>query len=183
MARAFAEYDYARIGVVGRDEFREILNKYTVRCNDEQVSHVFVNCTTNISIQVTQQPLHYILSLENSFGDNQTYLFGNIVVHLNVVFFFQFEKLWTTVTVNEFNNVDYRDFLQTYCARGAGHHRSMSRAGSRPATSMSIRPGSQMNRSAVIFQKNLNSKGSFTFTVNVTVFVSGTFNLFKVMCK
>ena len=29
----------------------------------------------------------------------------------------------------------------------------------------------------------LTSKGSFTRTVNVTVFVSGTFDLFNVMCK
>ena len=37
LAKAFSEADYARIGVLGRDEFREILNKYTLRFNDSQV--------------------------------------------------------------------------------------------------------------------------------------------------
>ena len=38
MARAFADIDYAKIGVVPRDDFREVIYKFTMRLTKEQVS-------------------------------------------------------------------------------------------------------------------------------------------------
>lgn len=40
VAQAFAETDYARIGVVSKDDFHEILNKALIRLSDEQVRDV-----------------------------------------------------------------------------------------------------------------------------------------------
>ena len=37
LAKAFTEVDYARIGVVSREDFKEIMNQFTIRLNDEQV--------------------------------------------------------------------------------------------------------------------------------------------------
>lgn len=37
LAKAFSEIDYARIGVVTRDDFRNLLNNQNIRVNDEQV--------------------------------------------------------------------------------------------------------------------------------------------------
>ena len=36
-ARAFADVDYARIGVVSKDDFRDVLTKYAFRLSDDQV--------------------------------------------------------------------------------------------------------------------------------------------------
>ena len=36
-ARAFADVDYARIGVVSKDDFRQILVQYAFRLSDDQV--------------------------------------------------------------------------------------------------------------------------------------------------
>ena len=36
-ASAFADVDYARIGVVSKDDFRDVLTKQSVRLADEQV--------------------------------------------------------------------------------------------------------------------------------------------------
>lgn len=38
IARAFAEIDYARIGVVAKDDFKMIMNKNIVRLTDSQVN-------------------------------------------------------------------------------------------------------------------------------------------------
>ena len=37
LSNAFAEMDYAQIGVVPKDQFRETLNKFVFRLTDEQV--------------------------------------------------------------------------------------------------------------------------------------------------
>ena len=37
IAAAFSEVDYAKIGVVSKDDFREVLNKTLLRLSDEQV--------------------------------------------------------------------------------------------------------------------------------------------------
>ena len=36
-ARAFADVDYARIGVVSKDDFRDVLTRYAFRLSDDQV--------------------------------------------------------------------------------------------------------------------------------------------------
>ena len=36
-SRAFADVDYARIGVISKDDFREVLSKYAFRLSEDQV--------------------------------------------------------------------------------------------------------------------------------------------------
>ena len=36
ISQAFADIDYAKIGVVTKDDFRQVLDKYTIRMTDEQ---------------------------------------------------------------------------------------------------------------------------------------------------
>ena len=38
-SRAFADVDYARIGVISKDDFRSVLNKLALRLDDEQVEY------------------------------------------------------------------------------------------------------------------------------------------------
>ena len=40
LAKGFAENDYAKIGVVAKDDFKEILFRFTVRLSDEQVRSI-----------------------------------------------------------------------------------------------------------------------------------------------
>ena len=56
LSKALAEVDYARIGVIAKEDFREIINKHIIRLNSEQVLqyvhsyiptqefHIFINC-------------------------------------------------------------------------------------------------------------------------------------------
>ena len=41
-SRAFADVDYARIGVVSKDDFRGVLNKLALRLDDDQVRLFFL---------------------------------------------------------------------------------------------------------------------------------------------
>ena len=38
LARLFAEIDYAKIGVIAKEDFREVLDNHVIRLTDEQVS-------------------------------------------------------------------------------------------------------------------------------------------------
>ena len=40
IVQAFANIDYAGIGVVAKQDFRDILNKHVIRLSDEQVSSI-----------------------------------------------------------------------------------------------------------------------------------------------
>ncbi|KAL3881564.1 hypothetical protein ACJMK2_027990 [Sinanodonta woodiana] len=61
LTNAFSEADYANLGVVSKEDFRNILNKHVFRLSDEQ-----------------------------------------------------FEKVWSTLSVNEYGNLDYRTFLKRF---------------------------------------------------------------------
>uniref|UniRef100_H2Z2G4 EF-hand domain-containing protein n=1 Tax=Ciona savignyi TaxID=51511 RepID=H2Z2G4_CIOSA len=61
MSRDFADVDYAKIFVVSKEDFREILNRHVMRLTDSQ-----------------------------------------------------FDRLWAKQAVNEFNNIEYREFLKKY---------------------------------------------------------------------
>uniref|UniRef100_UPI00089DAA5E EF-hand calcium-binding domain-containing protein 6-like n=1 Tax=Ciona intestinalis TaxID=7719 RepID=UPI00089DAA5E len=61
ISRDFADVDYAKIFVVSREDFRDILNRHVMRLTDDQ-----------------------------------------------------FDRLWAKQAVNEFNNIEYREFLKRY---------------------------------------------------------------------
>ncbi|XP_046566155.1 EF-hand calcium-binding domain-containing protein 6-like [Haliotis rubra] len=88
--RDFADIDYARIGVVPKDDFREVLQKHVFRLTDDQ-----------------------------------------------------FEKLWSSLPVNDFGNIDYKEFLQQFS--GSGDAPPMSQ----PANEMV--PPPEANPSQAIF--------------------------------
>ncbi|XP_070189620.1 EF-hand calcium-binding domain-containing protein 6-like [Littorina saxatilis] len=95
IVRDLKDADYAGIGSVSRDAFREILNKHVMRLNDEQ-----------------------------------------------------FERVWDLSPVNEYGNINYRDFLANYSddVRIPSPPRTANPdTNRRPYTSMSVRPGSRMN--------------------------------------
>lgn len=60
-SHSFADADYAKINVVSKDDFRDIMNQHFIRMNDDQ-----------------------------------------------------FDRLWAKQAVNEFNNLEYREFLKKY---------------------------------------------------------------------
>lgn len=37
LSKAFSDNDYAKIGVIAKDDFREVVNQFTIRLTDEQV--------------------------------------------------------------------------------------------------------------------------------------------------
>ena len=39
LSRAFADIDYARIGVVSKEDFQDVLNQFTIRLNEDQVGY------------------------------------------------------------------------------------------------------------------------------------------------
>ena len=50
LAKGFAENDYAKIGVVAKDDFKEILFRFTIRLTDEQVQNkTQINLGNNFS--------------------------------------------------------------------------------------------------------------------------------------
>ncbi|XP_076811807.1 EF-hand calcium-binding domain-containing protein 6-like [Clavelina lepadiformis] len=61
LSRAFDDIDYAKIYVVSKDDFRDILNEHVMRLTDDQ-----------------------------------------------------FDRVWARQSVNEFNNIEYREFLKKY---------------------------------------------------------------------
>ncbi|XP_023929939.1 EF-hand calcium-binding domain-containing protein 6 [Lingula anatina] len=96
MARAFAEIDYAKIGVVSKEDFRNVLNRNSFRLSNDQ-----------------------------------------------------FENLWDTLKINEFGNLEYRDFLKRYSNSTSPRPPSRSRSelgaspgGRRSETPLSLRSGS-----------------------------------------
>ncbi|XP_076466442.1 EF-hand calcium-binding domain-containing protein 6-like [Babylonia areolata] len=93
--RDFGEADYAGIGSVTRDVFRELLNKHIMRLSDEQ-----------------------------------------------------FERVWDLAPVNEFGNINYREFLASYSddvQLPAPPRTANPDMNPRSYSSMSLRPGSRLN--------------------------------------
>ena len=64
LQQAFTEIDYAKILVVSKDDFREILNQNVMRLNDEQVGPFFVSFFSFYSVLLF---FFCLLYLSNSF--------------------------------------------------------------------------------------------------------------------
>ncbi len=76
-------------------------------------------------------------------------------------YLFQFEKLWYTLGVNEFGNVDYRQFLQEYASRGAPVNKNMNNRAqtpstARPGTGMSLRLGTSASMSSRLVNSRID---------------------------
>ena len=65
IARAFAEIDYAKIGVICKEDFKEVLYKYTMRLSDRQVCKALL--------------VELILRLLNPTYNLEYFLFSNIL--------------------------------------------------------------------------------------------------------
>nr|XP_022292188.1 EF-hand calcium-binding domain-containing protein 6-like isoform X2 [Crassostrea virginica] len=86
LANLFKEIDYANIGVISKEDFRDVMDKNVMRFTDEQ-----------------------------------------------------FDKVWASLPVNDFGNLDYKEFLRRFSS-------SMELPPTqRPASTMNGRPGTQMS--------------------------------------
>ncbi|XP_006816237.1 EF-hand calcium-binding domain-containing protein 6-like [Saccoglossus kowalevskii] len=97
-AERFSEIDYAKIGVIAKDDFRDVIQDSAFRLTDSQ-----------------------------------------------------FEKLWSTLDINKFGNLEYRKFLNKFSTTLPNGYDPPGTAMSRPSTSATMRSGSRMSRMSDLY--------------------------------